>query len=57
MELGSCIDRIIHKDDTLTNIIIKPTCLTACSDYELNQSDYDNDSLDGLNTERSGSRE
>ena len=57
MELGSCIDRIIHQDDTLTNIIIRPTCLIACSNYEPNQSDEDNDSLDGLNLERSGSRE
>ena len=57
MELGSYIDRIIRKDDTLTNIIIRPTCLIACLDYEPNKSDENNDSLDGLNLERSGSRE
>ena len=58
MELGSCIDPVIHQDDTLTNIIIKPSCLIACSNYEPTQSDDDNDSLDGLTTatERSGSR-
>ena len=59
MELGSCITRIIHRDDTLTNIIVRPTCLIACSDYEPNESDYDddNDSLDALNLEVCGSRE
>ena len=57
MELGSYIDRIIRKDDTLTNIIIRPTCLIACLDYEPNKSDENNDSLDGLILERSGSRE
>jgi hypothetical protein len=36
MELGSCIARVIHRDDTLTNIIITPTCLIACEDYEPN---------------------
>ncbi len=39
MELGLCISRIIHQDDTLTNIIIRPTCVTACSNYEPNESD------------------
>ena len=57
MELGSCIARVIHLDDTLTNVIIRPTCLIACSDYEPNKSDDDDDSLDALNMERSGSRE
>ena len=55
MELGSCIARVIHRDDTLTNVIIRPTCLIACSDYEPNESDDDNDSLDALNMELSGS--
>ena len=61
MKLGSCITRINHRDDTLTKVIIRPTCLTACSDYEPNESDYesddDNDSLDALNLEVRGSRE
>ena len=57
MELGSCIARVIHLDDTLTNVIIRPTCLIACSDYEPNKSDDDDDSLDALNMELSGSRE
>jgi len=57
MELGSCIDSIIRRDRTLTNIIIKPTCLIACSNYEHDESDDDNDSLDGLTRECSGSRE
>ncbi len=35
MELGSCISRMIHQDNTLTNIIIRPTC--SC--YEPNKSD------------------
>jgi hypothetical protein len=29
---------VIHQDNTLTNIIIKPTCLTACSDYGLDDN-------------------
>ncbi len=33
MELGSCISRIIHRDSTLTNIFIRPTCITSCSNY------------------------
>jgi len=57
MELGSCIARVICQDDTLTNIIIRPSCLIACSNYEPTQSDDDNDSLDGLTTELSGSRD
>ena len=57
MELGSCIARVICQDDTLTNIIIRPSCIIACSNYEHNESDDDNDSLDGLTMERSGSRE
>jgi hypothetical protein len=57
MELGSCIAHVIHRDDTLTNVIIRPTCFIACSDYEPNKSDGDNDSLDELNMEHSGSRE
>ena len=68
MELGSCIARVIHRDDTLTNIIITPTCLTACVDYDANESDDDDDSIDAvensinsnifyyLNMETSGSR-
>ena len=57
MELGLCIACVIHRDDTLTNVIIRPTCLIACSDYEPNESDDDNDNLDALNMELSGSRE
>jgi hypothetical protein len=67
MELGSCISRIIHRDSTLTNIIIRPTCITSCSNYEPNKSD-NVDSIDAeknsinehiyfLNGEFSGSRE
>ncbi len=67
MELGSCISRIIHRDDTLTNIIIRPTCITACSNYEPEESD-NVDSIEAeensineriyfLNGEFSGSRE
>jgi hypothetical protein len=57
MELGSCITRIIHRDDTLTNIIITPTCLIACEEYEPNESDDDDEYLVALNMETSGSRE
>ncbi len=57
MELGSCITRIIHQDDTLTNIIITPTCLIACEEYEPNESDDDDEYLVALNMETSGSRE
>ena len=56
MELGSCITRIIHRDDTLTNIIITPTCLIACEEYEPNESDDDDEYLVALNMETSGSR-
>jgi hypothetical protein len=67
MELGSCISRIIHQDDTLTNIFIRPTCVTACSNYEPDESD-DVDSIKAeensvneriyfLNGKFSGSRE
>ena len=59
MELGSCIARINHRDETLTNVIVRPSCLIACSDYEPNEleDDDDNDSLDALNLEVCGSRE
>ncbi len=59
MELRSCIARINHQDSTLTIVIVRPSCLIACSDYEPNESDYDddNDSLDALNLEVRGSRE
>ncbi len=68
MELGSCIARVIHRDDTLTNIIIRPTCLIACEEYEPNESDDDDDSIDAeensinrniydLNMQTSGSRD
>jgi hypothetical protein len=39
MELGLCISHVIHQDNTLANIIIRPTCIAACSDYEPNESD------------------
>ncbi len=45
MELGLCISRIIHRNNTLTNIIITPTCITACSNYESEESD-DVDSIE-----------
>ena len=57
MELGSCITRIIHQDDTLTNVIITPTCLLACEEYEPNESDIDNDSHDSIDMWAGGSRE
>ena len=58
MKLGLCLNRVIHQDDTLTNIIITPACLDACSDWEPSQSDEENESLDGLTTTaRSGDRE
>ncbi len=64
--MGSCISRIIHRDSTLTNIFIRPTCITSCSNYEPDKSD-DVDSIDAeensinehiyfLNSEFSGSR-
>jgi hypothetical protein len=39
MELGSCISRVIHQDNTLTNIIIRLTYIAACSDYKPDESD------------------
>jgi hypothetical protein len=68
MELGSCIACVIHRDDTLTNIIIRPTCLLACEEYEPKESDDDCDSIDAednsingniydLNMQTSGSRD
>jgi hypothetical protein len=57
MELGSCITRIIHRDDTLTNIIITPTWLAAWEEYEPNESDDDDEYLGALNMETSDSRE
>ncbi len=65
IELGSCISRVIHRDNTLTNIIIKPTCLEACSDYG-SDDDVDSDNAEEnsinrnimyLNEDFSGSRE
>lgn len=67
MELGLCISRIIHRDDMLTSIIIRTSCLTVCSNYEPDESD-DVDSIDAdensinkniyfLNSEFSGSRD
>jgi hypothetical protein len=43
MELGSCISRVIHRDNTLSNIIIRPTC--SC--YEPDKSDV----VDSIETE------
>ena len=45
MELGLCLFRIIHRDITLTNIVIRPSCLEACDDYEPGESD-DVDSIE-----------
>ena len=67
MELGLCFPRIIHRDSTLTNIIIRPSCLEACDNYESDESD-DDDSVDSeensvnryinnLNSEINGTRE
>ena len=67
MELGLCLPRIIHRDNTLTNIIIRPSCLKACDDYEPDESD-DVDSIEAeensinrhiydLNCEVNGTRE
>ncbi len=66
MELGSCISRIIHQNYTQTSIYINPICITACSNYEPDESD-NVDSIDEeensinlciyfLNDEYSGSR-
>ena len=67
MELGRCLVRIIHRDITLTNIVIRPSCLQACDNYEPDEAD-DVDSIEAeensvngrifdLNSERFGSRE
>ena len=67
MELGRCLVRIIHRDITLTNIIIRPSCLEACDNYEPSESD-DCDSIEAeensvnrrmydLNCEGNGTRE
>jgi len=45
MELGPCLPRIIHRDITLTNIVISLSDLEACDDYEPDASD-DVDSVD-----------
>ena len=65
MELGSCIRRVIHRDNTLTNIIIRPSCLTACSDYgsddDVDSDDAEENSINRnisyLNEDVSGSRD
>ena len=41
MELGLCFPRIVQRDGTLTTIIIRPSCLGACDNY-----DSDGDSVD-----------
>jgi len=67
MELGLCLFRIIHRDITLTNIVIRPSCLEACDDYEPGKSE-DVDSIEAeensvnrhiydLNCEINGTRE
>ena len=67
MELGLYLPRIIHQDSTLTNIIIRPSCLEACDNYEPSESD-DCDSIEAdensvnrrmydLNCEINGTRE
>ena len=67
MELGRCLVRIIHRDITLTNIVIRPSCLQACDNYEPDEAD-DVDSIEAeensvnrhiydLNYETSGTRE
>ena len=45
MELGLCLPCIIHRDNTLTNIVIRLSCLEACDNYEPDESD-DVDSVD-----------
>ena len=45
MELGRCLVRIIHRDITLTNIVIRPSCLQACDNYEPDEVD-DVDSIE-----------
>ena len=40
MDLWQCIiTRIINRDNTLIEIIIRPSCLTACNIYEPHESD------------------
>jgi len=67
MEDGLCLPRIIHRDNTLKNIIIRPSFLEACDNYEPNESD-DVDSIEAeensvnrhiydLNCELNGTRE
>ena len=67
MDLGQCLLRVIHRDITLTNIIIRPSCLEACDNYEPSESD-DCDSIEAdensvnrrmydLNCEGNGTRE
>jgi len=65
--LGSCIRRVVHRDNTLTHIIITPTCFTAYNEYDI-EADDDVDSIEAeensvnhsiykLNSEVIGSRE
>lgn len=67
MELGRCLLRVIHRDITLSHIIMRPSCLDACDDYEPGESD-DCDSIEAeensvngrmydLNCEGNGTRE
>ena len=39
MELGQCLSRIIHRDITLTKIVIRPSCLEACENYDPDEAD------------------
>lgn len=67
MELGKCIRRVIHRDSTLTNIIMRPTCITACTEYaplgsdRVNRIEAEENSINksiyDLNSEVSGSVE
>ena len=59
MELSTCITRILHRDNTLTEIIIKPSCLAACNIYEPHELDenFMNADIYNLHGEFSGSRE
>jgi len=67
MELGRCLVRIIHRDITLTNIVIRPSCLQVCDNYDPDEAD-DVDSIEAeensvnrhiydLNYETGGTRE
>ena len=67
MRLGSCLSGIIHRDITITRIVISPSCLEMCNLYEPDEED-DVDSIEAeensvngrifdLNSERFGSRE